>query len=190
MIRLCIAVLSLLTFFSCSNEISEALEGQGTELLPAQTTYNAVITYSNNGIVTSKLYSPRIDHYETKDSSYFLMNKGFRAEFFDSLGHFTSELKGMKGTFLEKSRIMYGEKNVTFKNLKGEHLYTDHLTWYQDSSLIVTDAPVKIVRTAGVIYGKGLEASEDFSSYSIHQITGTMYVQDDDSSFTEKDSLP
>lgn len=177
-------------YTACTNEIGDAMLGEGTELLPVQTTYNAEISYSNNGVVTTRLFSPRIDHYQTKDTSYILMKQGFKAKFYDSLGHFTSELNAAQGIWFERAKIMVGEKKVNFKNLKGENLYTEKLTWYQDSAKIVTQSPVKIVRTDGVIYGKGLEAAEDFSSYSIHQITGELYVEDDDSSFTANDSLP
>lgn len=180
----------ILLVASCNNRISEAMEGEGTEILPVNTTYNAVITYTNNGIVTSKLYSPQIEQYLTKDTSYIIMRKGFKAQFFDSLGNYTSELRAAKGVYYDRQKIMVGEKKVNFKNLKGENLFTDKLTWYQDSARIVTQSPVKIYRPTGVIYGQGLEAAEDFSNYSIHKITGTVYVQDDDTTFTENDSLP
>ncbi len=183
-------IVGLLALGACSNKISEAMQGEGTELLPVQTTYDAVITYSNDGVITSKLYSKQIDHYSTKDTSYILMNKGFRAVFFDSLGHQTSELTAVKGVYYENAKIMIGEKKVVFKNGKDEHLYTDKLTWYQDSSSIATESPVKIVRKDGIIYGKGLEAAEDFSSYNIHHITGELYVEETDSTFSAKDSLP
>ncbi len=183
-------ILLMCLFTSCNNEIGEAMRGEGTEILPVQTTYNAVITYTNNGIVTSKLFSPRIDHYQTKDTSYILMKKGFKAQFFDSLGHFTSELTAVRGVYYERARIMVGDKKVNFKNLQGESLFTDKLTWYQDSARIYTDSPVTIIRNSGVFYGNGLSAAEDFSSYSTNNMRGTVYVQEDDTSFTAKDSLP
>ncbi len=166
------------------------MKGEGTKLEPIQTTYDAVITYSNDGVVTTKLYSPKIDRYQTKDTAYILMNKGFKAVFYDSLGKQESVLTAQLGTWFENKRIMVAEKNVTFSNTKGEKLVTNRLTWYQDSASITTDQPIKILRNDGVIYGTGLKAAEDFSSYTINQITGELFVEDDDSSFTQKDSLP
>lgn len=166
------------------------MAGEGTEILPVQTTFDAEIKYSNNGLVTTRLFSPRIDRYETKDTSYILMNKGFRAVFYDSLGNKTSELSAVKGVWYERQRIMVGKQKVSFKNVKGENLLTEQLTWYQDSARIVTDKPVQIKRNDGVFYGLGLDAAEDFSAYNIHHITGVLYVEENDSSFTAKDSLP
>lgn len=183
-------ILILILGVSCRNEIGEAMKGEGTSLEPIQTTYNAEIKYSNNGITTSKLISPRIDRFWTKDTSYIIMKQGFKAIFFDSLGVQESTLTAKMGTWFEEKKIMVAEKNVTFENKKGEKLYTHRLTWLQDSSIITTDQPIKIVRNDGVIYGKGLVAAEDFSSYSINQITGELFVEDNDSTFTAKDSLP
>ncbi len=183
-------VIVIITLFSCRNEIGEAMKGEGTKLEPIQTTYNAQITYSNKGVPTTKLLAPQIDRYWTKDTAYILLKKGFKAIFFDSLGHEESTLTAKNGTWFENRSTMVAEKNVTFTNNKGEKLFTHQLTWFQDSALIKTDHPIKILRNDGVIYGKGLVAAEDFSSYSINQITGELFVEDNDSTFTEKDSLP
>jgi len=189
MSRLLVILVGFL-LIGCRNEIHEAMKGEGITLVPIQTTYNAEITYSNHGVTTSKLIAPRIDRYWTKDTSYILLKQGFKAIFFDSLGRPESELTAKTGTWFENTRTMIAEKNVTFTNIKGEKLITHRLTWLQDSSQITTDQPIKIIRNDGVIYGRGLVAAEDFSSYSINQITGELFVEDNDSTFNEKDSLP
>ncbi|HEX4886831.1 MAG TPA: LPS export ABC transporter periplasmic protein LptC [Luteibaculaceae bacterium] len=175
---------------ACNNSISEAMEGEKRQLLPTNTTYNAEVSYSNNGKLSSRLTAKVIDRYQTKDTSYVILRKGFKAEFFDSLGHSTGVLQAQYGQWLERKRIMKGKKDVVFTNYKGEQLFTQSLTWYQDSALIYTPDPVKIVRPDGTIYGIGLRAAEDFSSYTINQITGELFVTETDTSLTANDTLP
>ena len=66
--------------------------------------------------------------------------------------------------------------NVIFTNPKGDSLFTEQLTWLSDSNLIITDAPVRILREGTEIRGKGLRANEDFSRYSILAPIGNITV--------------
>ena len=70
-------------------------------------------------------------------------------------------------------------EQVVFVNQKGERLETEQLTWYEDSARVRTDKAVRVQRGADVIHGLGLDATEDFSSYVIHRITGQFYMPDD-----------
>lgn len=178
----------LLLMFSCKNEIQEAMEAETGVLLPTQVIYDGNISYSSGGVITSRLRSPEIRRFQNKDSTVVYMQKGFTAVFYDSAGHFESELTAEKGTWYETRRVMYGEKNVVFRNRKGETLKTQRLTWLQDSARIITDDSITIIRPDGLIRGVGLTAAEDFSNYTIRQITGTLYVNE--VPVNEEDTLP
>ncbi len=57
--------------------------------------------------------------------------------------------------------------------LKGDTLYCKELWWDQKAEKFYTDKPVQIHKSGGtVLYGTGLEAPQDFSGYTIYQITG------------------
>ena len=70
--------------------------------------------------------------------------------------------------------------HVMFTNVRGERLETELLIWSQDSDRVWTDQPVKIVRAQDILYGKGLDANEDFSRYTIRHLTGTLYMDPED----------
>lgn len=177
--QLAFLLLILFGLAACQNEIKEAMQGEGRGLLPSQTTYNAAITYSSGGKITTRLFAPLMERYVTKDSTWLVMKKGFNTIFYDSTGTFQSKLKSDYGIWYERSRYILARGNVQFENVKQEILSTSELIWRQDSARIYTDKAIKIVRTDGVIYGMGLEAAEDFSQYSIKKITGELYVKED-----------
>jgi LPS export ABC transporter protein LptC len=71
-------------------------------------------------------------------------------------------------------------EEVVFTNTEGDRLETEALTWAQDSDKVYTDKPVKVVRGGDIIFGRGLDANEDFSRYTVRRITGTLQVPEGD----------
>jgi len=71
------------------------------------------------------------------------------------------------------------EGNVVFVNDKGEKLETEKLTWIEKDAKIRTEDAVKITTANEVITGYGLEADEDFSNYTIRNISGIVNVEDE-----------
>jgi lipopolysaccharide export system protein LptC len=69
--------------------------------------------------------------------------------------------------------------HVVFTNVRGERLETEKLVWEQDSARVHTDRPVKITRANDILYGQGLDASEDFSRYTIRRVTGSLVLDRD-----------
>ena len=79
------------------------------------------------------------------------------------------------------------EDQVVFTNAKGEKLETEQLTWDQDSDRVHTDRPGNVTRTNDIIYGQGLDASQDFSRYTIRHITGSLFLDRSDTLVPTKD---
>lgn len=71
---------------------------------------------------------------------------------------------------------MLVEQEVVFRNVRGERLETEQLAWDRASGQVRTDRPVKVTRARDIIYGQGLDASQDMGSYRVHQVTGTVYL--------------
>ena len=145
---------------------------------PIQTSINSTIDYFVNAKKNSQLKAPLIEKYALNDTSFTEMPKGFEAFFYDSLETVESHLQADEGTYLENAHKVIARNNVVVENKKGEKLYTEELIWLQDSSIIWTDKFVKIVQPDGVIYGEGLSAAEDFSSYEINKITGEINYEE------------
>jgi len=145
---------------------------------PVQTIKNSTIEYFVSAKKNSALKAPIIKKYLLNDTSYTLMPEGMTALFYDSLEQEESSLTADNGTYLENAHKVIARNNVLVANKKGEKLYTEELIWLQDSGIIWTDKFVKIVQPDGVIYGEGLKAAEDFSSYEIKKITGEINYEE------------
>ena len=76
------------------------------------------------------------------------------------------------------------DEQVVFTNVRGEKLETEQLIWSQDSDRVWTSRPVKITRAQDIIYGQGLDANEDFTHYTIRNITGSLAVSATDTATT------
>jgi LPS export ABC transporter protein LptC len=61
---------------------------------------------------------------------------------------------------------------VVINILKGDTLRTNELWWDQNEQKFYTDKPVRIYQKDKTIFGTGLRADQDFSSYDIFKITG------------------
>lgn len=165
-------------FCACSSGDLDMNDLDG-ELKPMQTSYNTTITYSVKGSKKSVMFAPIIEQYQN-DSTYFILNEGFDANFFDSLGVNDSGIEAEYGLWFKDQQRMIAKKNVVAFNQAGDSIFTEELTWLQDTGLIFTDKFVTIKKPDAIIYGDGLEAKEDFSEYFIKSIRGQIAVEENE----------
>lgn len=177
--KISIIALLAMVLFSCKNEIAEVDEMFG-ENMPTQTTYDAIYTYSDSAKITSTITTPKLERYETEDTSYAVFPLGLHVEFAGDATHPSSNLTAKYGIWRQDERTMEVQKEVLFVNGKGEKLETEKLIWYQDSARIYTDEFVKITQDGAVIYGHGMEAAEDFSWYRLKKISGEFDIEDEE----------
>ncbi len=100
--------------------------------------------------------------------------EGVFVEFYDGQV-VTSTLTSNYAMYYKESAKYMVSGNVIIKNLKEQKtLKTEELFWLPNEERIYVenDKQVIITTKTGVLYGKGLEAKEDFSSYKILHPTG------------------
>lgn len=163
-------------FFSCKNDPGDIRALELNEALPAQTIMDGEYDFTSNGRLRNKLYAKQMDHYLGKDA-HLHVSGGFRLVTYSSKGEQESEMTAEEGFFYESKRIMTAVRNVHLANANGNELFTEELTWMQDSSRVFTEKRVRIVRKGSVIYGEGLTADDTFSKYEISKPTGEFEVE-------------
>jgi LPS export ABC transporter protein LptC len=100
-------------------------------------------------------------------------------EFFDDAGKMESTLRANHAFFFKKENQWRGQGKVEVKNLeKNEQLNTEELFWKPAQERIFTDKFVTIRQQGDVIYGEGLEATQDMSDYTIKKPAGEFEVED------------
>lgn len=181
------ACLVLLAAFAvaCENDLDKVAAVEVEQSAPDRITTQAEYLYSDSGRVTNRLRAGRIAEWSSGERKRTEMSEGVELVFFDRTGAEQSTLTARHGLILPKEKRMEVYEQVVFVNNKGERLETEQLTWHQDSARVRTDKAVRVQRGPDVIHGMGLDAAEDFSSYTILRITGQLYVKEDSAAVSE-----
>ena len=74
------------------------------------------------------------------------------------------------------AKVVEVKKNVVLKNSKNEQLNTEKLFWDREKKQIYTDDFVTINTDNEIIMGYGFLTDQSFSTYTLSNITGTIYL--------------
>ncbi len=174
---LIIAIALLLGIKSCENDKKQINAIKPPTVRPSQRSVDATILYSDSGSLKAVLKTKEMLAYEKNmDAPFVLMNKGLKLVFYNKEQKPTSTLTADQGVYFTKSGKAYVKYNVKVANNKHETLYTENLYWDQKKEKIIADKNVKIVTPTQIIMGTGLESDQDFSEYTIKNISGIIQL--------------
>ena len=172
-------LISCLFVLSCENDLKEV-----NDLLAKQTGVEEgidVTSYmSQQGVVKAKLRSPFMLRYQS-DSPYVEFPRTLHVDFYDDSTQIKSTVDAMFARYREYEKKVFLKDSVVVINIqKGDTLKTNELWWDQNTEEFFTDKPVRIYQKDKTIFGKGLKAKQDFSSYDIFNITGIVLTKGDE----------
>ncbi|MBT1704657.1 LPS export ABC transporter periplasmic protein LptC [Fulvivirgaceae bacterium PWU20] len=169
---LLIFLLSLCLTSCNQSEVKEPVEYTG----PAREVEKMELFYSENDRVKVKMLADKVYEYENGDREF---PKGIYLEFYDLTGKLESTLRANEAYYFKKDNQWRGRGKVEVKNVaKNEQLNTEELFWKPAEEKIFTEKFVTIRQEEDVIYGKGLDAKQDMSDYTILQPTGEFAVKE------------
>ena len=115
--------------------------------------------------------------YQT-DTVYVEFPKSMKVDFYNVTGMVESHLDAKYGKYFETlNRVLLRDSVVVF-NFQGDTLKTEELWWDQNSKKIYTSKPVRIRKSGNLIFGVGMDATQDLSDITITKVTGTLAVPD------------
>jgi LPS export ABC transporter protein LptC len=156
----------------------EQLDGIKEYEGPLREATDVVMYYSDSAIVKIKMETPLLLEFESGDRDF---PEGIYMEFFDEEGNITSYLKADKAYYFKEENKWRGLGNVEVKNIQSkEQLNTEELFWFPEKEEISTDKFVTIRQEKEVLYGRGLQAKQDFSEYTILNPEGEFYLDEND----------
>ena len=104
--------------------------------------------------------------------------EGIFVEFFDSTG-IGSTLSANNAYYYKSTNKWRAQGKVQLKSvIKNEQLNTEELFWYPSTKKVYTEKFVTIRTGSEVIYGTGLDADQDLSSYQIRKVEGEFEVDE------------
>lgn len=166
-----------LLLFGCENDPD--VVNRINDRKPAiEEAFNIQSYLSSNGRLRAKLVAPYMKRF-TLDTSYIEFPRSLHVNFFDSTGAVESQVNALYGKYLETQSKVYLRDSVVAFNVKGDTLRTPDLWWDQNTKKFYTDKVVRFKSASKIIYGgKGFEADQDLTHYTIFQPTGIIIVPD------------
>jgi LPS export ABC transporter protein LptC len=160
--------------YACENDIKdvEALTGKKTSVEEGT---NIVSYLSQEAIVKAKLEAPVMKRFQT-DSPYVEFPKSLFVSFYNDSMQIENTLRANYGTYRENEHKVFLKDSIVVVNLKGDTLWCRELWWDQHKEQFYTDKPVRVRQPDKILYGKGLTAAQNFSTYTIKVVTGIVQV--------------
>jgi LPS export ABC transporter protein LptC len=95
--------------------------------------------------------------------------------FYDKTGKITSQVRGDSAHFYRLKNTYKLIGHVVIHNIeKGETLKTDEFNWLPVEKRIFTDKAVQLRTRTEIVNGVGLDAAQDFSTYSLRQVRNSV----------------
>lgn len=175
--RLTFCILACAFFVSCENDVEKV--NQFNERKPnIEEAFNIESYLSQGGHQRAKLVAPYMKRFML-DTSYLEFPRSLHVNFFDSAGKVESQVNALYGKYLETQSKVFLRDSVVAFNVKGDTLRTPDLWWDQNTRKFYTDKVVRFKSASKIIYGgKGFEADQDLSHYTIFRPTGIIIVPD------------
>ncbi len=163
MLKTILAILTITTFFACSEGGADSVNDL-YEDLPVQEMDSASISFSFQGSKDAILKAKTLYKYSDKRLT---KGKGIRVDFAGDTEEDSGFLLADSGLVEEQRSLIHVFGNVRVNTNSGSSLNTKSLTWNTKANTIYTDEYVVIHKEGERIEGKGLETDVGFNKVII-----------------------
>lgn len=167
-----------LSLGSCENDLKDVEKISARKLsVPVDRSTGVEVIYSDSAVVKAKLITPELLNYKT-EKPYMEMKKGITVIFYDANQEQVSKITADYAIRREHEKLVELKRNVVAVNNKGETFKSEELFWDEAKKRFYSNRLVTVSSAAGVLYGTGFWANEDFSLYEMASASGNMDVGD------------
>ena len=132
--------------------------------------------YTEKDQIKVKLKAKKINELQNGDREF---PEGIYLEFFDETGKLKSTLVANQAYYFKQEDKWRGRGKVEVKNIdKNQQLNTEELFWKPETKKIFTEKFVTIKTESEILYGTGLDATENLSTYTITNPEGEIDVKE------------
>lgn len=170
----------IIFFASCERNNIEKINEITSEInAPAIAVTNTEIVFTKNALIEVKVKSAQINRYANLEEPYTEFPEGLYVEFYDSTQKVSSYITADYCIYDETEETWTAEHDVVSVSELGDTLNTEYLVWDQKKGKIYSDRYVRMTNQDGIIHGKGFEADQDLTNWTIKQPSGTISVEDE-----------
>ena len=141
---------------------------------------NIEMFMSDSAVIRIKLTAPLQHQFESGDQEF---PDGLHMDFLEPDGHTSSTVDSNVGYYYQETKLWKVVGNVVLQGLdRGERLTTEELWWDPSKKEVFTEDETKVTIREGneILQGKGLWATQDFSDFTLKEVTGEFTVEDDE----------
>lgn len=143
---------------------------------PLREAVDVDMLYSEKDRIKVKLKAKKILEFKNGDKEF---PEGLYMEFYNELGILTSILKANEAYYFKEQDQWRARGKVEVRNIeKKQQLNTEELFWKPTTRKIFTEKFVTIKLESELIYGTGLDAAQDLSTYTIRKPEAVFDVKD------------
>lgn len=153
-----------------------AFKGEALEL--SEVGEKVEILYSELGNVKVKILAEKMSR--RFDDKALEFNDGLRVYFYNERKEIESKLRANYGKIYDNQNEILVRDDVVVINVEGEKLNSEELIWKKKDGRIYSDKFVKITTEEEIIYGTGFESNQDFTDYTIKNISGIISVDEEE----------
>ncbi len=158
--------------FSCVNDLSQIKRVTNDPKAPDEVTTNLEVFYTDSGAPKVRIFAKLSETYCVPEVVTKLKD-GIKVDFYDPDGEIVSTLTALYGEIRTAEGRMFVRDSVQLYNhAKKQRMETEELIWNQKDSVIYTDKNVIVRSPKGVVFGKGIRTTQDFSHYTFYKPTG------------------
>lgn len=150
---------------------------------PKHVSWDAEFAMSEAGKPRAVLRAPRMEQYQTKDSTYSVwrsMEDTARVHvyLFDEEGDSSATVTADSLVFQDQKGVLDAYRDVVVTTQDNNRLESEHLTWYQADRTIRTRRFVRIRTPSEVVQGNGLVADENLETYQLGRFSAEVDVDE------------
>ncbi len=176
-LKVALAGILIFIFYGCENKL-EDVKALSEKKNSVETVIDVIAYYSQQAKMKSKLTAPIMKHYLV-DSPYYDFPRSLHVDFYNDTLLIESQVSARYGKWKENEHKVFLRDSVVILNIKGDTLHCQELWWDQQKKIFYTDKPIRIHRPAGISYGIGLEADQNFSWFNTTKSHGPIQVPRD-----------
>lgn len=164
-------------FLGCESNFKDVQRSNFIEFVPASDADNVNIKYTDSGLISGILISPKMLDYSNVSFPFTDFPKGIDVTLYDKKRKRTYVVANYAISYKQTSVIdLQGKVKITTDD--GQMLETEQLYFDQKNEWFYTERKFKFTDAKGVSYGQGLDFSKDFKIINSQRITGEIETEE------------
>jgi LPS export ABC transporter protein LptC len=163
-----VGIICVWLLYACENDIKKVAALNHRNQSPEEA-HGVDAYFHQGGMLKARLQAPYMLRYQ--DTLRTVFPQTLHVDFYDSLQHVESELDSRYGIYYENLNQVYLSDHVKIVNLvKKDTIYCKDLYWDQNTGKFYTHKDVEIHEPTQTLFGKGMNATQDFNNVSIDTV--------------------